>query len=271
MYIGFYKLDATKCLGEGSFSTVYAATSCRAPYQEVAIKIDKNPDINSVKHEANILSYLNRNLPNAKCIPILYWYGVFGKRACIVTPFYRSLTTTTEQLNPIEVINILRTIHELNIVHCDIKPDNFMLMQNTGQLVLIDFGLAQTLNSKLSATTTVIGSLRYASYFVYLGQKPCPRDDLISAGYVFMEQLYNKPFLHINPRPDCKYELDSIYNINNLERKQQRTLNALLSYNLPKHLCMYFHYLYQEHSQIDYQYLQSLFQSLQSGDPEIVK
>ncbi len=269
MYIGFYKLDATKCLGEGSFSTVYKAISSRPPYQHVAIKLDKHPDINSVKHEATILSYLNRNLPNAKFIPILYWYGVFGKRSCMVTPIYKPITA--EFLNPVEIISILQSIHALNILHCDIKPDNFMLTQTTNKIVLIDFGLAQTLQPNKSTTTTIIGSPRYASYFIYLGQNPCPRDDLISAGYVFMEQIYNCPFMSIEQCPDYKYEMDSIYNVNNLKRKQQRTLNALLSYNLPKHLCLYFDNLYQEHSQIDYQYLQSLFQSLQCGDPEIIK
>lgn len=269
MYIGFYKLNATKCLGEGSFSNVYEATSSRPPYQTVAIKIDKNPTINSIKHEATILSYLNRHLPNLPCIPTLYWYGVFGKRACMVTPIYKPLAT--EFLNPVEVICILETIHEIQVLHCDIKPENFMLTQHTNQLVLIDFGLARFIKQSVNTSTTVIGSPRYASYFIYLGQQPRPRDDLISAGYVFMEQIYGRPFPTILQHPDYKYGFDNINNINNLERRQQRTLEALLSYNLPKHLCLYFKHLYQENSQIDYQYLQSLFQPTQVDGLETTK
>jgi serine/threonine protein kinase len=258
MYIGFYKLNTTQQLGEGSFSTVYLATSSRPPYQTVAIKIDKNPDINSLKHEATILSYLNYHLPSEQCIPTLYWYGVFGKRGCIVTPIYKALTI--DFLNPVEVINILQKIHKLNIVHCDIKPDNFMLTQNTNQLVLIDYGLAYNKTRTINTETTLRGSPRYASYFVYLGQQPQPRDDLISAGYVFMEQIYGMPFETVVECPDYTYELTSIHHINNVKRKHQRTLEALLSCNLPKHLCLYFEHLYKENLQIDYQYLQSLFQ-----------
>jgi predicted Ser/Thr protein kinase len=64
VYIGLYKLDKNGFLGEGSFSTVHMATSCRYKSHKVAIKIDKNPGINSVKHEATILAYLNKMLPN---------------------------------------------------------------------------------------------------------------------------------------------------------------------------------------------------------------
>jgi hypothetical protein len=76
--IGLYILDSSGNLGEGSFSTVHSATYCRAPYHKVAIKIDKHPEINSLKHEASILSYLNKQLPAATFIPTLYWYGIFG-------------------------------------------------------------------------------------------------------------------------------------------------------------------------------------------------
>jgi serine/threonine protein kinase len=250
VYIGLYKLDTNHYLGEGAFATVYSATSCR-DLKQVAIKIDKNTHINSLKHEANILAYLNKNLPNVAFLPTLYWYGTFANRATIVTPYYKPAT----RFNPVEVITILQAIHSVNIIHCDIKPDNFMI--NAEQLVLIDFGLARTPAKKQTLSTTLCGNPRYASYFIYLGHTPDYRDDLISAGYMFMEFCgYSFPVI--------AQENDSIFHTTNLQRKQQRTLTSLLSSNIPKHLMHYFEYLYRDDLQIvDYTYLLSLFDSLE--------
>lgn len=249
VYIGLYKLNTNHYLGEGAFATVHSATSCR-DLKPVAIKIDKNTNINSLKHEANIIAYLNKHLPNADFVPTLYWYGMFANRATMVVSMCQPVLT----INPIEVITILEAIHSVNIIHCDIKPDNFMM--KAGKLVLIDFGLARTPVVKRVATTTLCGNPRYASYFIYLGQMPIYRDDLISAGYIFME-LCGCPFSVIEPTEVID---DSIFHITNIQRRQQRTLAALLSLKIPKHLMQYFEYLYRDDLQtVDYTYLMSLF------------
>ena len=36
-------------------------------------------------------------------------------------------------------------LHSKDIVHCDLKPDNIMVCQDTGYIKLIDFGLATVL------------------------------------------------------------------------------------------------------------------------------
>lgn len=255
--IGLYILDASGNLGEGSFSTVHSATYCRAPYYKVAIKIDKNPGINSLKHEASILSYLNKQLPAAKFIPTLYWYGIFGHRACLVTPLYKPMTP--ELFSPGAIIEILNAIHNMQIVHCDIKPDNFMVSLDTNNIVLIDFGLARAISKSATMCEHICGSQRYASYFVYLGHRPCARDDLISAGYMIME-YYGYNFSQIQQSQDYAHAYDSIHNVNNLQRKQQRTLDALLSMYLPDNLGLYFQYLYNNDCcHINYEYLGGLF------------
>lgn len=257
--INTYKLTNNSLIGEGSFATVHRAISHKNTY--VAIKINKDPSLNTIKHEAQILSYLNKQLPNADFIPILYWYGNFSGRSCIVTPIYVPLTT----FNFINILSLLEAIHSVDIIHCDIKPDNFMQCPITGNPVLIDFGLARAVApNKFNAN--LCGSPRYASYYCYLGCTPAPRDDLISAGYVLMEQLGYK-FSVIEPLFDPIYEFTHIYHKDNVLRKEQRTLEALLSYRLPKHLETYFQSLYSDNSP-DYQYLKSLFQPLPMNDLE---
>ena len=40
------------------------------------------------------------------------------------------------------MIKIVEYIHSKQIIHCDIKPDNFMISQD-GDIILIDFGLSE--------------------------------------------------------------------------------------------------------------------------------
>lgn len=42
-------------------------------------------------------------------------------------------------------LGILQSIHSLGVIHCDIKPDNMILLEN-GELQLIDFGQAIQMN-----------------------------------------------------------------------------------------------------------------------------
>jgi serine/threonine protein kinase len=254
-----YKLTNNSIIGEGSFATVHRAISHNNTY--VAIKINKDPSLNTIKHEAQILSYLNKQLPNANFIPILYWYGIFSGRSCMVTPIYVPLTT----VNFIEILSLLEAIHSVDIVHCDIKPDNFMQCPVTKRTVLIDFGLARAVAPN-KFNTNLCGSPRYTSYYCYLGYTPSPRDDLISAGYVYMETL-GYVFNVVEPMNDPIYDFANINHKDNVLRKEQRTLEALLSYRLPKHLEVYFQTLYSDDPP-DYHYLKSLFQSLPLNDLE---
>ena len=48
----------------------------------------------------------------------------------------------------IQIINLLRMIHNKGLVHRDIKPDNFLLGLNnkSKQIYIIDFGFCKTLS-----------------------------------------------------------------------------------------------------------------------------
>ena len=40
-----------------------------------------------------------------------------------------------------QMLEAVQQIHEYNIIHCDLKPANFLMVE--GHLKLIDFGMAQ--------------------------------------------------------------------------------------------------------------------------------
>ena len=194
MFVHNYQIEDK--IGSGAFSTVFKGKH-RFNLKAVALKISTEKQT----HEAKILAYLNRSaLAN---VPTMFWYGRFGENSCIATTFY---STTFEQFAPTDIdqssikllgiceqlITIMEQIHGVYIVHSDIKPDNFMVDENQ-KIVLIDFGLSSLFyNEELGIirqnkmSEHLIGSCKFASFNLHLGNSVSCRDDLISVGYVMM-------------------------------------------------------------------------------------
>lgn len=90
--------------------------------------------------------------------------------------------------------------HQRGIVHRDVKPGNVML-ENTGRVVLADFGLARILSGKnLTLPGTIKGTPAYMSPEQALGQPSQPRSDIYALGVMFYELLTGQlPFDDENP------------------------------------------------------------------------
>ncbi|MBO0596296.1 serine/threonine protein kinase, partial [Nesterenkonia sp. E16_10] len=85
--------------------------------------------------------------------------------------------------------------HEKGIVHRDIKPSNVMVSQ-TGQIKVMDFGIARALAdsaSTMTQTSAVVGTAQYLSPEQARGEVVDHRSDLYSAGCVLFELLTNRP------------------------------------------------------------------------------
>ena len=90
------------------------------------------------------------------------------------------------------ILQVLREIHECGVVHRDIKPHNFMV--KGGELFLIDFGMAsfyvdgyfEHISENPLPKEHLLGTQKYISYNIHLGKEYTRRDDLISAGYLYM-------------------------------------------------------------------------------------
>lgn len=90
----------------------------------------------------------------------------------------------------------LEYAYRRSIIHRDVKPGN-LLVDSSGRLKIIDFGLAKSLwdNSNLTGTGLVVGTPRYISPEQGMGRSVDHRSDIYSLGATFYEMVTGKtPF-----------------------------------------------------------------------------
>ena len=195
----FSKYRAIKKLGEGSFGKVYKAEYNNEYF---ALKIENKAKGQSLlENEATIMTYLKG--PN---IPSIKSFGVNGDFNILVMQLMdKSLEDIFNKLKKFSVkttcmigyqmVNILQYIHDLHIIHRDIKPDNFVMgaNENNAHLYILDFGLAKKYRSSktlkqypLVKKKKLTGTARYASIHALEELEQSRRDDLESVGYVLM-------------------------------------------------------------------------------------
>ncbi|GIJ47218.1 serine/threonine protein kinase [Virgisporangium aliadipatigenens] len=101
-----------------------------------------------------------------------------------------------------DVCSALDFSHRHGIIHRDIKPGNVMMTQ-TGQVKVMDFGIARALASGASTmtqTSAVIGTAQYLSPEQARGEAVDARSDVYATGCLIFELLTGQPpFVGDNP------------------------------------------------------------------------
>lgn len=111
----------------------------------------------------------------------------------------------------IQVADVLAYLHGLpqRIVYRDLKPSNLMIDAATGRIMLIDFGIARSVNQVQEKGVTAVGTMGYAPPELFSGNVE-PRSDIYSLGSTMFHLMtgadpQNNPLLIFdfqkNPRP----------------------------------------------------------------------
>jgi len=91
------------------------------------------------------------------------------------------------------IAQALAHAHGRGIVHRDIKPANVRMHWPTGQLTVLDFGLARGADSAATATGLVPGSPVYMAPELLAGALPSPASDLYALGATLFHLLTLRP------------------------------------------------------------------------------
>src|SRR3990172_12689680 len=88
--------------------------------------------------------------------------------------------------------------HEHGVIHRDLKPEN-ILMTADGRVKLMDFGLAQSVASRLTQSGEVVGTVFYIAPEQAMGRAVDGRADLYALGVVLYELIAGQlPFMADN-------------------------------------------------------------------------
>lgn len=88
-----------------------------------------------------------------------------------------------------EIASALESAHRNNLVHCDIKPHNILVMPD-GHIKVTDFGIARAVSaSTMTYSGSVMGSVHYFSPEQAKGTVITTKSDVYSLGVVLYEML----------------------------------------------------------------------------------
>jgi len=189
MLIGSILRDRYKImrlLGKGGFGDTYLAEDSDLPDHPLCVVKHFQPKSTKpavlpiarrlFDREAQVLYRLGRNHDQ---IPTLFAHFEEKGEFYLVQEFIDGDNLTKEvypgnklnekQLQKLlrEILEVLAYVHQQNIIHRDIKPQNIMRRRQDGQIVLIDFGAVReisaiTVNSQgQSSLTVIVGSPGY--------------------------------------------------------------------------------------------------------------
>lgn len=255
------KYELIEIVGRGAMGEVYKAQDPLIG-RLVALKTITNglagrPDlIERFNQEARSAGTLQH--PN---IVTVYELGQEGETPFIAMEFLegesldslierRPVLSISDKLNyVIPVCRALNFAHKRGVIHRDIKPANVMITKE-GRVKVVDFGIARQIDSNVTQTDAIIGTLAYMSPQQIRGERADERSDIWATGVMLYELLtFQRPFEGANQAalvlnissdslpsairaivPDCPLALEAVVDrmlAKDIERRYQKMEQVL--------------------------------------------
>lgn len=195
-------------IGRGGMATVYSA---RQPSvnRSVALKIinldpalSENDEFRQrFEQEANLIA----SLEHLHILPV-FDYGIINNEVAYIAMRLLSGGSLADLLRPgplsfdracdifTQVARGLSYAHSKGVIHRDLKPSN-ILLDDTGNAYLTDFGLAKLVENSLELTKTgnIVGTPIYMSPEQLRGEAVDHRSDIYSMGVILYHMLVGHP------------------------------------------------------------------------------
>lgn len=199
--IGKYRLESL--VGQGAMGVVYRGFDPDIE-RPVAIKMLHEHLVSGREEDHLLTRFRQEAQAAARClhtnIVTLFDYGVLEHSPYMVMEYVdgidlRSFLRERVGLSfrqivdlVVQVLDALDYAHRQGVVHRDIKPANILLL-DSGQVKVTDFGVAKLDTSDLTHVGDIIGTPSYMSPEALRGELVDGRSDLYSAGIVLLELL----------------------------------------------------------------------------------
>jgi serine/threonine protein kinase len=193
-----------------------------------------------------------------------------GSPTLVMTYYEKGLTRETLPNNIkgifCKMISIIENIHQLGVIHRDIKTSNFMFDAN-GDIHLIDFGFATFyIDKPNSIKEYILGTPSFISINIHNGNEPSRRDDLISLGYIYLYLTDNENPLLIDysslfcnlPITDSNLNIKHPSILEKREGKKWENLSKYLNHSSGIYKYLEYCYLLKYEDKPDYKKLMEL-------------
>lgn len=162
-------------------------------------QIIKNKNIENIKNEKKILERLEHpfiinlrfTFQNKEKIFMAFDYYNGGELFYHLSK-HRRFSENLARFYAAEIYLALRYLHKEHVVYRDLKPENIIL-DRTGHIKLIDFGLAKGGISPCNLTSTICGTNEYIPPEVICGKKYGFNFDWWGFGNILYEMLFGYP------------------------------------------------------------------------------
>ncbi|MEG4210784.1 bifunctional serine/threonine-protein kinase/ABC transporter substrate-binding protein [Microcoleus sp. S13_B4] len=210
---GRYKIIAR--LGQGGFARTYTAQDLENPenppcvIKEIPFPQSENPQVlerarRRFQTEVRALQTLRNN----SRIPQLFDHFEINRNFYLVLEFIEGTLLSQElaqgqqwteaQASAFlwEILEILNSIHQANVIHRDIKPANLIRRKTDQQIVLIDFGAVKEISTFTSSNTGEILTSQAIGTRGYMPAEqhdprsfPQPYNDIYAVGIIAIQAL----------------------------------------------------------------------------------